>query len=187
MCFSWCTSQALGHSGSVVVAHWLSCPGAFTIFPNQDSNAYLKHWIKRENTLEGIWNKSLLRETWHHGLFIRRNIEDCPCFKQPPEIRTDWGSPPKGSYRILKLSCHVASFLLEFPNPTLDRSFQRAGLSLDSLLSIRKYILSHSDPNVKKMLTQRSAILSVRLQVQQRLQTLNNIVLNTIQFQLSFI
>ena len=126
------------HSGSVVVAHRLSCPGAFTIFPNQDSNAYLKHWIKRENTLEGIWNKSLLHETWYHGLFMRRNIEDCPCFKQPPEIRTDWGCPPKGSYRILKLSCHVALFLLQFLNPTLDHTFQRAGLSLDSLISIHQ-------------------------------------------------
>ena len=125
------------HSGSVVVAHRLSYPGASTIFPNQDSNAYLKYWIKRENTLEGIWNKSLLHETWYHGLFMRRNIEDCPCFKQPPEIRTDWGSPPKGSCKILKLSCHVALFLLQFLNPTLECSFQRAGLSLDSLLSIR--------------------------------------------------
>ena len=160
------------HSGSVVVAHRLSCPGAFTNLQNQDSNAYLKHWIKRENTLEGIWNKSLLHETWHHGLFMRRKIEDCPYFKKPPEIRTDWGSPPKGSYGISKLSWNVALFLHEFLNPTLDHSFQKAGLSLDSLLSIRKYILSHSDPNVKKMLTQRSAILSVRLQVQQRLQSI---------------
>ena len=117
-------------------AHRLSCPGAFTIFPNQVSSAYLKHWIKRESTLEGIWNKSLLYETWQHGLFMRRKIEDCPYFQQPPEISTDWGSPPKGSYRILKLSCHVALFLLQFLNPTLDCSFQRAGLSLDSLLSI---------------------------------------------------
>ena len=136
LCFSWCWSQALGHSGLVVVPHRLSCPGAFTIFPNQVSSAYLKHWIKRESTLEGIWNKSLLYETWHHGLFMRRKIEDCPYFQQPPEIRTDWGSPSKGSYRILKLSCHVALFLLQFLNPTLEHSFQRAGLSLDSLLSI---------------------------------------------------
>ena len=34
LCFSWCRSQALGHSGSVVVAHRLSCPRAFAIFPN---------------------------------------------------------------------------------------------------------------------------------------------------------
>ena len=42
------------HLGSVAVAHQLSCPGAFTILPNQDSNAYLKPCIKRDNTLEGI-------------------------------------------------------------------------------------------------------------------------------------
>ena len=138
LCFSWCRSQALWHSCSVVVAHQLSCPRAFSVFPNQVSNTYLMHWIKRDNTLEGILNKSLLHETWHHGLFRRRLIEDCPCFKQPPEIRTDWSSPPKGLYRILKLSCHVALFLLQFLNPTLDRSFQRAGLSLASLLSIRQ-------------------------------------------------
>ena len=59
---SWCRSQALGHPGSVVVAHRLSYPGAFAVFPNQVSNTYLKHWIKRENTLEGIGNKPLLHE-----------------------------------------------------------------------------------------------------------------------------
>ena len=121
--FSWCRTQALGLSGSVAVGHQLSCPGTFEIFPNKISNAHLKCWIKRENPLEGIWNKSLLHETWHHGLFMRRKIEDCPCFKQPPEIRIDWGSPPKGSYRIMNLSCHVALFLLQFLNPTLEHSF----------------------------------------------------------------
>ena len=135
-CASPDVDQSLGHSGSVVLAYWVSCPGAFAIFPNKASNAYLKHWLRRENPLEGIWNKSLLHETWHHALFMRRMREDCPCFKQPPEIRTDWDSPPKGSYSILKPSCHVALFLLQFLNPTLEHSFQRAGLSLDSLVSI---------------------------------------------------
>ena len=69
-------SQALGHSGSVVLAHQLTCLGASAIFLNQVSNTYLKHCIKRENTLEGIWNASLLHETWHHGLFMRRLIEE---------------------------------------------------------------------------------------------------------------
>ena len=58
-----------------------NCPGAFEIFPSQVSNSYLKHWIKRENILEGIWNTSVLHETWHHGLFLRRPIEDCPLFQ----------------------------------------------------------------------------------------------------------
>ena len=104
-CASPDVDQSLGHSGTVVLAHWISFPGVLAIFPNQVSKIYLKHWIRRENPLEGIWNKSLLHETWHHGLFMRRLREDCPCFKQPPEIRTDWGSPPKGSYRIMNLSC----------------------------------------------------------------------------------
>ena len=156
-----------GHSGSGAVGHQLSCPGTFEIFPNKISKAHLKCWMKRENPLEGIWNKSLLRETWHHGLFMRRLREDCLCFKQPPEIRIDWGSPPKGSYRIMNLSFHVALFLLQILNPTQEQSFLRAGLSLDSLLNIHQEILSHSDPNVKTRLTQRSDILTVRLQVQQ--------------------
>ena len=82
-------SQALGHSGSVVVAHWLRCPGVFAIFPNQISNACLQHWIKRENTLEGIWNAILLHETWHHGLLMRRLIEDCPLL-QATSWDQDW-------------------------------------------------------------------------------------------------
>ena len=137
-CASPDVDQFLGHSGSVVLAHRVSCPGEFVIFPNQVSNSYLKHRLRRENTLERILNKSLLHETWHHGLFRRRLIEDCPCFKQPPEIRTDWGFPPRGSYKILMLSCHMALFLLQFLNSTLEQSFQRAGLSLDSLLSIHQ-------------------------------------------------
>ena len=82
-------SQVLGHSGSVVVAHWLRCPGVFAIFPNQISNARLQHWIKRENTLEGIWNATLLHETWHHGLLMRRLIEDCPLL-QATSWDQDW-------------------------------------------------------------------------------------------------
>ena len=178
-----------GHSGSGAVGHQLSCPGTFEIFPNKISKAHLKCWMKRENPLEGIWNKSLLHETWQHGPFIRRLTEDCPCFKQTLEIRTDWGSPPKGSYRILKLSCHVTLFLLEFLNPTLEHSFQRAGLSLDSLVNILQYILSHSDPNVKKRLTQISVILLWVLgyNFNDCNQNLSNNVLNTIQFQFSVI
>ena len=42
LAFQSCTSpdvdQSLGHSGSVVLAHWVSCPGAFVIFPNQVLN-----------------------------------------------------------------------------------------------------------------------------------------------------
>ena len=132
--------------------------------------------------MEGIWNTKLLHETWHQGLFMRRLREGCPCFKQPPEIRTDWDSLPKGSYRILKLSCHVALFLLQFLNPTLDHTFQRAGFSLDSLISICQQILSHSDPNVKTRLTQRSVILLWLLgfRFNDSIQNLNNIILNTI-------
>ena len=112
---------------------------------------------------------------------MRRLIKDSPWFKQPPEIRTDSGSPPKGSYSILKLSCHVALFLLPFLDPTLEHSFQRAGLSLDSLLSIHQWILSHSYPNVKTRLTQRSVILLWLLgfRFNDCNQNLNNIILNT--------
>ena len=113
-CASPDVDQSLGHSGSVVLAYWVSCPGAFAIFPNKASNAYLKHWLRRENPLEGIWNKSLLHETWHHALFMRRMREDCPCFKPPPEFRTDWSSPPNGSYRILKLSWHMVCSFFSF-------------------------------------------------------------------------
>ena len=82
-------SQALGHSGSVAVVRQLSCPGAFAVFQNQVSNAYFKHWIKRENTVEGIWNTSLLHETWYHGLLMRRLIEDCPLL-QATSWDQDW-------------------------------------------------------------------------------------------------
>ena len=37
-------SLALGHSGSVVVAHGLSCPAACGIFPDQGSNSCPLHW-----------------------------------------------------------------------------------------------------------------------------------------------
>ena len=57
-------SQAPRNSGWVVLALQLTCPGAFAIFHNHISNTYLKHWIKRENTLERIWNASLLHENW---------------------------------------------------------------------------------------------------------------------------
>ena len=99
---SWCRSQPQGHSGSVAVAHWLICLWAFVIFPIYVSNTCLKHWIKRQNTLEGILNESLLHEPWHHGQFMRRLIKDCPCFKQSPEIPTDWGSPPIGFLQDLE-------------------------------------------------------------------------------------
>ena len=82
-------SQALGHSGSVVVFHQLSCRAAFVIVPNQVWNTYLYHWIKRENTLERIWNASLLHETWHHGLFMRRLIEVCALL-QATSWDQDW-------------------------------------------------------------------------------------------------
>ena len=68
---------------------WLSCHGTFAVFPNQVSNTYLKHSIKMENTLEGIWNASLLHETWHHGLFMGRLIEDCPLL-QATSWDQDW-------------------------------------------------------------------------------------------------
>ena len=39
--FSCCRASALGHTGSVVVAHRLSCPTAHGIFPDQGSNRSL--------------------------------------------------------------------------------------------------------------------------------------------------
>ena len=113
-------------------------PGAFAIFPNQVLSTGSKgKTLWKEFETFTCFCFLLLHEAWHHGLFMRLR-KDCPCFKPPPEIRTDWGSPPKGSYRILKLSCHVGLFLLQFLNPTLEHSSQRAGLSLDSLVIIRQ-------------------------------------------------
>ena len=84
--FSCCTSQILGHTGSVIVAHWLNLPAASGVFPNQISNAYSKHpadrllttGLKGKSFWEGLRNQSLLHETWHYGLFLRRLIECCP-------------------------------------------------------------------------------------------------------------
>ena len=94
-------SQALRHSGSVVVAHQLSCPGAFAVFPNQVSNTCLKYWIKR---------KTLWKEFEMHHYYMKLGTmaylwggwyRIVPCFKQPPETRIGLGSPPKCSYSIL--------------------------------------------------------------------------------------
>ena len=42
--FSCCRAQALGHAGSVVVVHGLSCPVACGIFLDQWLNLCLLHW-----------------------------------------------------------------------------------------------------------------------------------------------
>ena len=89
LCFSWGRSQALKHSVSVVVACWFSCPEAFEIFPNQVSNTYLKHWIKRENILKKFEVHNFYMKLWHHGLFLRRPIEDC-LLLQASSWHLDW-------------------------------------------------------------------------------------------------
>ena len=95
--FSCCTSQILGHTGSVIVAHWLNLPAASGVFPNQISNAYSKHpadrllttGLKGKSFWEGLRNQSLLHETWHYGLFLRRLIECCPLL-QATSWDQDW-------------------------------------------------------------------------------------------------
>ena len=95
--FSCCTSQILGHTGSVIVAHWLNLPVASGVFPNQISNAYSKHpadrllttGLKGKSFWEGLRNQSLLHETWHYGLFLRRLIECCPLL-QATSWDQDW-------------------------------------------------------------------------------------------------
>ena len=42
--FSSCGAQALGHMGSGVAAHGLSCPTAYGIFLEQGSNPRPPHW-----------------------------------------------------------------------------------------------------------------------------------------------
>ena len=39
-----CSTWTLGHVGSIVVDHWLSCPEACGIFSNQEWNLYVLHW-----------------------------------------------------------------------------------------------------------------------------------------------
>ena len=42
--FSCCRAQVLGCPGSAAVVHWLSCPAAHGIFPDQGSNPCPLHW-----------------------------------------------------------------------------------------------------------------------------------------------
>ena len=42
--FSSCSTWTLGRAGSIVVDHWLSCPEACGIFPDQEWNLYVLHW-----------------------------------------------------------------------------------------------------------------------------------------------
>ena len=158
-------SQALGHSGSVVVFHQLSCREAFAIIPNQVSNAYLQLWIKRQNTLGEIWNASLLHESWHHGLFMRRLIEDCPRL-QATSWDQDWFCPPKCSYSILTvLPC---GFVLAWVSETHTRPQLPEGravtwltfkyMSVD-LVSLKLSCQDKTDTKISY------SILSVRLQV----------------------
>ena len=39
-----CSSQAVEHTGSIVVVHRLSCPMECGVFPDQGSNLCLLHW-----------------------------------------------------------------------------------------------------------------------------------------------
>ena len=70
LAFQSCTSpdvdQSLGHSGSVVLAHWVSCPGAFVIFPNQVLNTgsegktlwkefEINHFYMKLGTMAYLW------------------------------------------------------------------------------------------------------------------------------------
>ena len=50
--FSCCGAQVLGHAGSVVAAHGLSCPSACGIFPDQKLNLYPFHWKEDSQPLE---------------------------------------------------------------------------------------------------------------------------------------
>ena len=50
--FSCCGAQVLGHAGSVVEAHGLSCPSACGIFPEQKLNLYPFHWKEDSQPLE---------------------------------------------------------------------------------------------------------------------------------------
>ena len=45
--FSCCRAQALGHTGSVVVAHEFGCPSACAIFPELGPNPGSLHWQGR--------------------------------------------------------------------------------------------------------------------------------------------
>ena len=38
------STWTLGRAGSIVVDHWLSCPKACGIFPDQEWNLYVLHW-----------------------------------------------------------------------------------------------------------------------------------------------
>ena len=46
-----CRAQALGSTGSVVVAHGLSCSAACGIFPDQGSNLRHLHWLANSQPL----------------------------------------------------------------------------------------------------------------------------------------
>ena len=39
-----CGTWTLGHAGSIVVEHWLSCPEACGVFPDQEWNPYVLNW-----------------------------------------------------------------------------------------------------------------------------------------------
>ena len=64
-----CGAQSLGHVGSVVVSHGLSCSGACGIFLDQELNTNALHWRRRQ------WHPTpVLSPGKSHG---QRNLVGC--------------------------------------------------------------------------------------------------------------
>ena len=55
---------ALEHTGSVVVAHGLSCSAAHGVFPDQGSNPYSPNWKADSSVTLSVWAASGLSGVW---------------------------------------------------------------------------------------------------------------------------